>query len=148
MDTVKIKGQLTLTLLDASGNVKSCSNIDNLVVTTGKNLIASRIAGNTDSVVTHMALGTGSVAPLIANTTLGAEIVGSRTALSVSGGTPTNNIVICAAEFGPGVGTGAITESGLFNASSGGSMMSRTTFDPVNKDVSDTLNISWSLNII
>jgi hypothetical protein len=42
------------------------------------------------------------------------------------------------ATFGPGVDTGAITEAGLFSASSSGTMFARQVFSVVNKGAGDT----------
>ena len=49
--------------------------------------------------------------------------------------------------FAPGIGTGSITEAGIFNAASSGTMLSRTVFDPVNKTSSDQLSIIWTINL-
>jgi hypothetical protein len=46
-----------------------------------------------------------------------------------------------------GVGTGAISEAGIFNASSGGTMLCRTVFPVVNKQASDTIAITWTITI-
>ena len=120
--------------------------IPNLVVTTGKNFIASRMLGTTSSVMSHMGVGTGGTSPVVGDTTLQTPIGGSRvvfsTTPSASGATLTYT-----AEFAPGVGTGAITEAGIFNASSAGTMLCRTTFAVVNKAAGDTINISWAVSI-
>ena len=51
-------------------------------------------------------------------------------------------------EFPPGVGTGLITEGGIFNAALAGDMIARVTapsFTSVNKEAEDTLVINHSL---
>jgi hypothetical protein len=146
-DNVKPTGELEIILRDANGNIKLQKTVRNLVVTVGKNVIASRLAGTTTGVMTHMAVGTSPTTPVAANTTLGSEIVSGRVALPVPGGTPVANVVTYVATFGPGVGTGAIVEAGIFNASSVGSMLCRTTFSVVNKDAGDSLTINWALTI-
>lgn len=45
------------------------------------------------------------------------------------------------ASFGPGEGTGTIYEAGLFNASSGGTMLARSLLTVTGKGALDTLNI-------
>ena len=72
-DDVRMKGRLTIVVTAPDGSVKSRQNIDNLVVTTGKNFVASRMAGTSSNVMSHMAIGTGSTAAAAANTTLGTE---------------------------------------------------------------------------
>ena len=43
--------------------------------------------------------------------------------------------------------TGAITEAGLFNASSSGTMLCRTVFSVVNKGASDAMTITWTVTV-
>lgn len=147
-DNIKPTGQLHIILRDVYGNIKEERHVKNLIVTVGKNVIAARLQGNSMAVMSHMGLGTDTVAPVLGNTELGAEIVGSRTALSVAGGTVVTNTVTYSTTFGGGVGTGAVTEAAIFNAASAGNMLCRTAFAQVNKDVSDTMTISWVVNII
>lgn len=146
-DFVEAKGQLHIVLRDMYGNIKEEKTVKNLVVAVGKNVIAARLQGTSMGVMTHMAVGTNAAAPVSGNTALGAEIAASRVALTVSGGTLSTNTVSYAATFGAGVGTGAVTEAGILSASTGGNMLCRTSFAPVNKDVSDTMSISWAVTI-
>ena len=146
-ENIKTTGELEIVLRDEHGNIKEQRTVPNLVVSIGKTAIAARLAGTSVSVMTHMAVGTVATAPVAANTTLGGEITGSRVALAVSGGTPASNVVTYSATFAAGVGTGAVTEAGIFNAVSLGSMLCRTTFAVVNKDVSDALTITWNVSI-
>lgn len=146
-DNVKALGELSIVLRDAQGNIKTQTTVPNLVVTVGKTVIASRLTGNTTGVMSHMAVGTTNTFQIAANTTLGAEISGSRTALTTSGGVAVANEITYAATFPAGVGTGAIVEAGIFNAATAGSMLCRTTFSVVNKDVGDSLTINWKITI-
>lgn len=146
-ENIKANGELLIILKDQHGNVKQQLTTPNLVVTVGKSVIASRLTGSSTAVMSHMALGTGSSAPVAANTTLDSEIVGGRVALVTVGGTAVNNEVTYTTTFGAGIGTGAIVEAGIFNASSLGSMLCRTTFSVVSKEISDTLTITWKITI-
>lgn len=146
-DNIKVTGKLHIVLRDMYGNIKEEKTVNNLVVTVGKNVIAARLQGTSVGVMTHMGLGTNAAAPAAGNTALGAEIVSSRIPLTVSGGTVVTNTVTYATTFVGGVGTGAVTEAGIFSAASAGNMLCRTTFSPVNKDVSDTMSISWAVTI-
>ena len=146
-EQIKATGELRITLRDENGNIKEDKTVPNLVVTVGKSVIASRLTGTTSSVMTHMALGTSSATPTGGDTTLGTEIGASRVALATSGGVATANVIAYSAVFNAGVGTGAVVEAGIFNASSAGSMLCRTTFLAVNKAASDTLTIAWSVTI-
>jgi len=145
-EILNIRGDLNVLLRDTStGEVKLEKTFPNLVVTTGKELLASRLTSATDSVVGYMAVGSGNTAPAVTNTTLVAEI--SRVATSVAGGTPTGNTILYTATFPAGVGTGSLEEAGLFNAASSGTMLSRTTYPVINKGASDELIINWTITI-
>lgn len=146
-ETVKATGQLDIVLRGPDGEIKQTMNVPNLVVTVGKNVIASRLTGVATAVMSHMSVGTTSTAAAAANTTLGAEVAGSRVTLATAGGVAVNNEVTYTATFGAGVGTGALVEAGIFNASTAGSMLCRTTFPVVNKDAADSLTISWKVVI-
>jgi len=146
-EQIKLTGELQIVLRDSNGNIKEQKTVPNLVVTAGKVVISSRLTSNTTSVMTHMALGTSTLAAVASDTTLLEEIVDSRVPLTVPGGTATANVVTFSSTFSPGVGTGALTEAGIFNDSLAGSMLCRTVFSVVNKDVGDTLTINWAVTI-
>lgn len=116
---MEMKGHLTIAL-----NGEVVQEVDNLVVTAGKGFVASRMAGTSANVMSHMAIGTGSTAASASDTALGSEA--ARTALTstnVSGA-----VVTYVDTFAAGTGTGAITEAAILNASSGGTMLCRTVF--------------------
>ena len=139
-------GELRIIVRDAgTGEIKLDQVYKNLVVTVGKNFIASRMVGTSSAVMSHMAVGTSSTVAAAENTTLGAEL--ARVALSVAGGTPTSNTVLYTATYPAGVGTGALQEAGIFNAGSGGTMLSRTTFPVINKGANDEMTINWTITV-
>lgn len=137
-DDLTLKGHLSIAI---NGNV--VSEVPNLVVSSGKNFVASRMKDSTTNAMSHMAIGTGSATPAAGNTGLGSESHRSTlTSTSVS-----SNVITYTASFGAGDGTGAITEAGLFNASSGGDMLCRTTFSVVNKGSQDSMTITWEVTV-
>lgn len=149
-EVVKAVGQLNIEIKGSNGEVKESVFIPNLVVTVGKNYIANRMKDGTSSFtqedqMSHMAVGTDDTGALVANTTLGSEL--ARVALTNAGGTVASNVVTYNATFNPGTGTGAITEAGIFNAASAGTMLCRTTFAVVNKGADDTMSITWTVTI-
>lgn len=149
-ETLKPTGELVIVLRDQNGNIKEQRKVPNLVVTSGKNLIASRIAGTTQAVMSHLAIGQSTTAPDVAQTGLLTEFTGgsnARAGLTVAGGSVSNNQITFTATFAAGNGTGPVTEAGIFNASTAGTMLARTTFLVVNKDALDTLTISWIVTI-
>jgi len=113
-DFVKAEGKVTLVLTGSDGAVKETREVENLVVQVGLNYIASRMKDATATAMTHMEVGTSSTAASLAQTTLVAAVSASRTALTST--TVTTSSVAYACTFGAGVGTGALTEAGLFNA--------------------------------
>jgi hypothetical protein len=142
-DMLKMSGELQVVVRDESGTVKQEFTVPNLVVTAGKNYIASRIVGAASNVMTHMAIGTSTTTPAVANTTLGTE-AGRVTLASF---TASSNQVTATATFPAGTGTGAITEAGIFNATPAGTMLCRTTFPVVNKAAGDSIAITWVVTV-
>tara|TARA_R100000995_G_scaffold3938_1_gene2115 strand:+ start:367 stop:807 length:441 start_codon:yes stop_codon:yes gene_type:complete len=142
-DSIKVTGELKLTLTKPDGNVKHEIIIPNLVVTTGKNYIASRMKDASATAMSHMAVGTGSTAAAAGNTALGTET--GRVALTST--TVSTNNVAYVATFPAGTGTGALTEAGILNASSSGTLLCRTVFSVINKASADTLGITWTVTV-
>ena len=133
---MEMKGRLTISIND-----EVVQEIDNLVVTTGKGYVASRMKDATTTAMSHMAVGTGSTAAAAGDTTLGGE--SARVALAstaVSGA-----VVTYVANFPAGTGTAALTEAAILNASSSGTMLCRTVFAVVNKSASDSMAIQWQI---
>ena len=76
-----MKGRLTIALND-----EVVQEVDNLVVTTGKGYVASRMKDATATAMSHMAIGTGSTAAAASDTALGSESARrSLTSTTVSG---------------------------------------------------------------
>jgi len=143
-DFVKARGKVTLVLTGSDGTVKETREVENLVVQTGLNYIASRMKDATATVMTHMGLGTSSTAATLAQTAL-VTAVGVRVALTST--TVTTSSVAYACTFGAGVATGAITEAGIFSALTAGTMLCRTVFSVINKGAADTLTITWTIAV-
>tara|TARA_Y100000004_G_C8915156_1_gene412747 strand:- start:324 stop:767 length:444 start_codon:yes stop_codon:yes gene_type:complete len=142
-DNSKATGKLTIEIKNDKGTVIETREVKNLVVDAGLDYIASRMKDTTATAMSHMAIGTGSTAAAAADTTLGTEA--DRNALTST--TVTDNAVAYVASFAAGEGTGAITEAGIFNASSGGTLLCRTVFSVVNKGASDSMTITWTVTI-
>lgn len=140
-----LSGHLTIVLTDAGGNVKDQRDVKNLVVNTGLAYITGRMLGTSPGVMSHMALGAGTTAASAGDTDL-QSLLGSRKALDSSTQSGSNNeSIIYVTTFDPGEATGAVTEAGIFNAASSGTMLCRTVFPVVNKQAGDTLQITWSV---
>lgn len=144
-ELLKITGSLKIDVFSSDGALKDSREVKNLVVTSGKTFIASRMVGASSDVMSHMELGTGTTAAAVGNTTLETVISASRTALS--SGTSSTNVVTYVASFPAGTGTGAVTEAGIFNAASAGTMLCRTVFSVVNKGADDAMSITWTITV-
>lgn len=142
-ENMKVTGKLSVVVRDSEGKIKQSLSVPNIVVTNGKNYIASRITGNTATIMSHMAIGTGNSTPVVGDSSLGVE--SGRVVLSSF--TSSNNQVTATATFPSGIGTGAITEAGIFNASSSGTMLCRTSFPVVNKAAGDAIAITWVITV-
>ena len=141
-DTIKVTGELKLTLTKPDGNTHE-TVVPNIVVTDGKEYIASRMKDATATAMSHMAIGTGSTAAAAGDSALGTE----AGRVSLTSTTVTSNAVAYVATFGAGTGTGAITEAGILNASSGGDLLCRTVFSVINKGAADTSGITWTVTV-
>ena len=137
-DSLKMEGHLSIKVND-----EVVQEVPNLVVTAGKGFVASRMKDATTNAMSHMSIGTNTASAAAGNTGLGAEA--ARVALTST--TVSSNTITYVATFGTGVGTGAITEAGLFNASSSGTMLCRTVFAVVNKGSSDSMTITWTVTV-
>ena len=142
-DETKATGKLTVEIKDKDGKVKDTRELTNLVVSDGLDFIASRMKDATATAMSHMAIGTGSTAAASGDSALGTEA--ARQALTST--TVNNNAVSYVASFAAGTGTGAITEAGILNAASSGTLLCRTVFSVVNKAASDSMTITWTVTI-
>ena len=136
-------GQVSVEVYGPDGNLKEKAHIPNLVVQVGRDYIASRMKDATETTMSHMSVGEDNTSPAIGNTTLGTEI--GRVALDST--TVNNNVVTYVATFPAGTGTGGLEEAGIFNDSTAGTMLCRTTFAIVNKAAADSMVITWAITI-
>lgn len=145
LEALNVTGELEIKKIDTYGNLTQKLTVPNLVVSVGKAFIAASMVKttNTPAAMTHMGIGSGQAATVNANTGLDSQL--GRVLLTSS--TVSANSVTYRATFAAGNGTGAITEAGIFNASSGGTMLCRTVFPVVNKQAGDSIEITWTVTI-
>lgn len=136
-DNLSLTGALTIALND-----EIVTETGNLVVTAGKNWVAQRM-NDVNTVMTHMAVGTGTTSAAAGQTALVSE--NDRNALTST--TVTNNTIIYVATWAAGDATAALTEAGVFDAASGGDMLCRTKFNVVNKAAADSMTITWTITV-
>jgi hypothetical protein len=122
----------------------------NLVVSAGKAGMASRCNGSGgEAAFTYIATGTGTTAAAAGDTALQTELAASglsranstasRVTTSVTNDTAqlVNTFTV--------TGTVAVTESGVLNAASVGTLLCRQTFSAINVVNGDSLQITWKV---
>ena len=147
-DSLKVTGTYNFKHM-RDGVVLDEWDVNNLVTSAGKALLAS-LAGDASAVpFTYLALGTSTTAPAIGQTTLVAEITDTglaRAAATVSRTTTTvTNDTLQLVYTWTASGTKTVEEVGVFNAVSTGVMLSRalTTSRALVND--DTLIITYKV---
>lgn len=146
LDGLKLEGHINVKLYDENGVLKQEVDKRNVITTVGKTALATWLAQSTQSgyFFQYIGLGTGATAASASDTTLQTELA-TRVAGTISSST---NIWQNQATFGAGVNTGALTEAGLFSASSGGTMLARQVFGTVTKAAGDTIVFTWQISLI
>lgn len=144
-ENLTIKGHINIKLYSHEGVLKDERDLSNLVVTSGKNYLASWLAAasQADYFMKYIALGTGTTSPTVTDTALQSEL-STRVVGNITSST---NVWQNQATFGAGVNTGALTEAGLFSASSGGVMLARQVFPVINKASGDSIVFTWQITI-
>jgi hypothetical protein len=143
-DGLHVKGHVRAVLRDEHGAVKHVEEIDNLITTAGRNAIVERLDSSpATGQPSHMAIGTGTNAAAAGDTTLQTEL--DRNALTSN--TASANVLTMVGDWAAGDGTGAITEAGVLNAASNGTLYSRAVFSVINKAAGDTLSIQWTYTL-
>ena len=119
---------------------------DNLIVDVGFDFIADAIGKSSGrpSAMSHIAVGTGSVAAAATDTALGTEIARKAATYAHTAGT---KVFTFETTFDPGEATGAITEAGVFNAATAGTMLDRVVFAVINKGADDTLTQKFTFTM-
>lgn len=129
--------------------------VANLVTNAGKAAIASRINGaGSEALFDKIGWGTGATAAAATDTALGAEkdaSGGASTTHVVSAATCTRVTTSVTNDSAQMVGTAtasgtiAITESGVFNAASAGTLLARQVFTAVNVVSGDSIQFTWKI---
>ena len=135
-----------------AGNWVDSLSVSNLVVNAGMAGVASRINGaGSEAAFTYIAIGTGTTAPAATDTTLETEITtggGARANSTVSRVTTdvTNDTAQDQYTFNF-TSSFAVTESGVLNAASSGTLLARQTFSAINVANGDSLQVTWKFDV-
>jgi len=145
-DSLKVCGHFEVKLFDSEGNLKEERKTPNVMTNTGRDLLM-QVAFDTaagSNQFNYIAIGSGTSSASASDTTLGSEAARAQATYSHTDG---QHAFQLQHTFGAGTGTGSISESGIFNASSSGQIFARQTFGTIVKGSSDSLQVTWTGSI-
>lgn len=137
---VGIKGVCHVRLFGPDGSLKDERIIHNLVTALGDIHVADAMSDIGEAVLGWIATGTG--------TGQDAADIGLATSLNRKALTSTTlvgNDVVFVGDWAAGVGSGAITEAGIFVGDNNTSLNYYADFAVVTKGAADTLQITWTV---
>jgi len=142
---INIHGQVKAEVFGPDGVCKQTLESHNIIVTNGKDFLASflqsAIAAAATFTMRYIGVGTGSTAETVADSALGTQVGRHTGTVSYI----SSAIYQVKATFATGSGTGAITEYGLFSSNTNGTMMGRVTSAVVNVGANDTLTVTYQI---
>jgi hypothetical protein len=141
------QAQLGVTVLRADGTVEELGVVSRRVVTTtGVNWMATTFTNTAEpETLNFHDCGTGTTAESAAQTTLVTPYGGSRATGTQS--TPGSTNVYRSVATISFSGTFAITEHGIFTASTSGVMFDRSLFAAINVASGDSIQFTWELTL-
>lgn len=152
-DNTTLVGYFIIKVFDKDGRLKDFRFVKNLIVNSGKSGVADRI-GDVNSIAAfeYIAIGTGTTSESASDTALESEVKRKSASKSLVTTNVTNDTLQLQATFSSSdglSGSSAITESGVFNSSTGGTMLNRKTFSAVNCDwdAGDSLQVTWKITV-
>ena len=144
---LRLKGRFDIKHFDKEGNLIEEYEIPNIITNVGKADVADLIGGvNGIAAFDYIAIGTGTTAEAATDTALGTEVARGQATKSLITTNVTNDTLQLQFAFNF-TSSNAITEAGVFNASTGGDMLCRTTFSAVNVADGDSLQITYKITV-
>ena len=134
-------------LINVLGHIVIINDLTNEIVYEGYNKvtnnglawIADQLSAGSGNPISHVAVGTGTLNDDGTDTELDSEL----TRVAITSNTPSSNSFTVVASFGAGVGTGSLTELGLLNASSGGTLIAAKVIN-ITKESTDSYTVNWT----
>lgn len=150
--SVQPLGVYEITLKGADGQIKEHFFSKNLVVQTGKNIIASLlVADGKAKKPSKMQVGTSSVPVEVSDVALKSPVASNPVTLVETETKRINNQVTYTATFPIGTAIGTLCEVGIFaqydSDADGTTLFSRSVFPPITKEQDDELTIRWAITI-
>jgi len=135
-DSVKAVGRLTIIVKRKDGTVKDRRVVENTVTTAGKNAVCALVVGVRTTPFKYVAIGTGTPS----ESGLGREV--ARGMAQVSAPSYAQWFI----EFNA-TASWDITEAGIFDASSGGTMLSYASFSALHVEPGDSIQVTWTFSL-
>lgn len=147
-DKIIPEGHILIVLKNVRTGVEIREYVKNMFVTAGKNSVADALRGTASKgEITYCAVGTGTTAPALTDTTLQTEL--ARKAISVR--SVNGNSAVFETFYTTSEANGSLREAGLFGDAASATADSGTLFcrAAINrtKTSSDTLSIAWAVTI-
>lgn len=152
---VRLRGAFRIALCDPEGKVLETreglltSIHDNTVVTSGRAWVLKQIQSVnivTSQVLSHIAIGSDTTAPASTQTALGLEVtrkaISSIDTTNLTAAPPNEQFQV---QYATNEANTTLAEVGIFNSSSGGTMLARATFASFVKATSNIFNISYNI---
>ncbi len=145
-DGLKLKGHVIVEKV-RNGEVVERKEFDNLIVNVGKAEVAGLIGGVSGSTAFgYIAVGTGTTAESATDTALVNEVDRQASTNSLVTTSVTNDTLQMQATFNF-TASYNITEYGIFNAATGGDMLSRKTDTGTAVNNGDSLQVTWKIQV-
>lgn len=148
LESLKFNNIIRIKKYDKDGNLKQEYEQKNLFVFTGKTVVLNAL-GDMQSGITYGAVGTGSTAATVSDTTLATELNRNQAYYSIAGYTATFSTF-----FGTSEAIGTITEVGFFGGNSAtsvadtGSLFNRVVLaSSISKTSDDVLTIELDITV-
>jgi len=144
-DSLSVNGRFTLEHRDSNGELKERREFSNLVVNDGLARMAALFLSDiSGTAFDYIAIGSGSTAPTASDSSLGTEV--DRAA--ATGTQQTTNVTNDTAQLENQFSfssSNTISEAGVFDSSTGGTMAARQTFSDINVSDGDTLTVTYQI---
>lgn len=149
-EILTLRGAYQLAVYGPQGEIVHKEANHNLLVTVGRAWVLKQLESvdiNTNLTVSQLAIGSSTVAPATGDTALGGEVTRKSIATFSTTGL-TNNPPSWQAQvsFATNEANTTLAEVGMFNSSSGGTMLCHATFTSFVKATSNTFSISYTIS--
>jgi hypothetical protein len=150
VETVQLKGSIRAHLYGPQGELVQEIKKDNLLVTAGRAWVLYQLNSvniNTSLTVSNLAIGSSTVAPATSDTALGGEVtrksIATFSTVQLTANPPSWQAQV---SFATNEANTTLAEVGMFNSSSGGTMLCHATFTSFVKATSNTFSVSYTIS--